>query len=156
MTFQCSPAELQSILRRLFPGIFNHAGTLHTYNITKKEWVLNGATVLYAAYDSICDTLDHDFAQKKRFSHDKLSAPEAIRHIATFASGIWQIHPFREGNTRATAVFVIKYLKTFGFTVNNDLFAENSWYFRNALVRANYNDLQNGVHATNEFFGAIL
>jgi len=150
-TFQFSPAELQSIHRRLFSGVFDHAGQLRVYNITKKEWVLNGATVLYAAYDSIRDTLDYDFAQEKQFSYEKLSASEAIRHIAAFASGVWQIHPFCEGNTRATAVFVIKYLKTFGFMVNNDVFAENSWYFRNALVRANYNDLQNGVHATNEF-----
>jgi len=121
-----------------------------------KEWVLNGATVLYASYDSIRDTLDYDFSQEKQFSYDKLTANEAIRHIAAFASDIWQIHPFCEGNTRATAVFIIKYLKTFGFTVNNDVFAENSWYFRNALVRANYNDLQNGVHATNEFLERFL
>ena len=150
-TFQFSPAELQSIHRRLFTGVFDHAGKLREYNITKKEWVLNGATVLYAAYDSIRDTLDYDFSKEKQFSYEKLSAPEAIRHITAFTSGIWQIHPFCEGNTRATAVFIIKYLKTFGFTVNNDVFAENSWYFRNALVRANYNDLQNDVHATNEF-----
>jgi len=150
-TFQFSPAELQSIHRRLFSGVFDHAGKLRDYNITKKEWVLNGATVLYAAYDSIRDTLDYDFSREKQFSYEKLSAPEAIRRIAAFASGIWQIHPFCEGNTRATAVFIIKYLKTFGFAVNNDVFAENSWYFRNALVRANYNDLQNGVHATSEY-----
>ena len=150
-TFQFSPAELQSIHRRLFSGVFDHAGKLRDYNITKKEWVLNGATVLYAAYDSIRDTLDYDFSREKQFSYEKLSASEAIRHIAAFASGIWQIHPFCEGNTRATAVFIIKYLKTFGFAVNNDAFAENSWYFRNALVRANYNDLQNGVHATSEY-----
>lgn len=150
-TFQFSPAELQNTHRRLFTGVFDHAGKLREYNITKKEWVLNGATVLYAAYDSIRDTLDYDFLQEKRSSYEKLSAPEAIRHIAAFASGIWQIHPFCEGNTRTTAVFIIKYLKTFGFTVNNDVFAKNSWYFRNALVRANYNDLQSGVHATDEF-----
>ncbi|MBO4915390.1 MAG: Fic family protein [Oscillospiraceae bacterium] len=150
-TFQFSPAELQSIHRRLFSGVFDHAGKFREYNITKKEWVLNGATVLYAAYDSIRDTLDYDFSQEKQFSYDKLTATEATRHIAAFASGIWQIHPFCEGNTRATAVFIVKYLKTFGFMVNNDVFAENSWYFRNALVRANYNDLQNGVHATSDF-----
>ena len=155
-TFQFSPAELQSIHRRLFSGVFDHAGKIRDYNITKKEWVLNGATVLYAAYDSIRDTLDYDFSQEKRFSYEKLSAPEAIRHIAAFASGIWQIHPFAEGNTRTTAVFLLKYLKTFGFTVNNDVFAENSWYFRNALVRANYNNLKKGIHATNEYLELFL
>ena len=150
-TFQFSPAELQSIHKRLFSGVFDHAGKLRTYNITKSEWVLGGDTVVYASWESIRETLDYDFAQEKQFSYDALSVPESIRHLAKFASGIWQIHPFCEGNTRATAVFVVKYLKTFGFAVNNDVFASNSWYFRNALVRANYNNLQKGIHATSVF-----
>ena len=150
-TFQFSPAELQSIHRRLFSGVFDHAGQFRTYNITKSEWILDGDTVIYASWESIRDTLDYDFSQEKQFSYEKISLPESIRHMAKFASGIWQIHPFREGNTRATAVFVVKYLKTFGFHVNNDVFAANSWYFRNALVRANYNNLQKGIHATSEF-----
>ena len=150
-TFQFSPAELQSIHRRLFTGVFEHAGQFRTYNITKNEWVLGGDTVTYASWESIRDTLDYDFSQKKQFSYEKISVPESIRHMAKFASGIWQIHPFREGNTRATAVFVVKYLKTFGFRVNNDVFAANSWYFRNALVRGNYNNLQKGIHTTSEF-----
>ena len=150
-TFQFSPAELQSIHRRLFTGVFEHAGQFRTYNITKNEWVLGGDTVTYASWDSIRDTLDYDYSQEKQFSYEKISVPESIRHMAKFASGIWQIHPFCEGNTRATAVFVVKYLKTFGFHVNNDVFAANSWYFRNALVRANYNNLQKGIHATSEF-----
>ena len=150
-TFQFSPAELQSIHRRLFSGVFNHAGQFRTYNITKSEWILDGDTVTYASWESIRDTLDYDFSQEKQFSYEKISVPESIRHMAKFASGIWQIHPFCEGNTRATAVFVVKYLKTFGFHVNSDVFAANSWYFRNALVRANYNNLQKGIHATSEF-----
>jgi fido (protein-threonine AMPylation protein)/DNA-binding CsgD family transcriptional regulator len=150
-TFQFSPAELQSIHRRLFSRVFNHAGQFRTYNITKNEWVLGGDTVTYASWESIRDTLDYDFSQEKQFSYEKISVPESIRHMAKFASGIWQIHPFCEGNTRATAVFVVKYLKSFGFRVNNDVFATNSWYFRNALVRANYNNLQKGIHATSEF-----
>lgn len=150
-TFQFSPVEWQNIHRKLFKGVFDHAGEIRDYNITKKEWVLKGNTVLYAAYDSIRDTLDYDFLQEKDFSYEGLSIEKSIRHIAKFTSGIWQIHPFGEGNTRSTAVFIIKYLKTFGFAVSNETFAENSWYFRNALVRANYNDWQNGVHATTEF-----
>lgn len=150
-TFQFSPAELQNIHRRLFHGVFENAGKLRTYNITKKEWVLNGDTVLYASCGSIRDTLDYDFAQEKQFSYENIAVSDAVKHIVKFASGIWQIHSFCEGNTRATAVFVIKYLQSFGFRVNNDVFAGNSWYFRNALVRANYNNLQKGVHATTEY-----
>ena len=135
-------------LSTAFKDIFPHAGEYRTYNITKSEWVLNGETVLYASADSIRDTLDYDFSQEKQFSYEGLSAGDAVKHIAKFTSGIWQIHPFCEGNTRSTAVFIIKYLKTFGFSVNNEIFAENSWYFRNSLVRANYNDLRKGINAT--------
>lgn len=155
-TFQFSPVEWQNIHRKLFEGVFSHAGKIRDYNITKKEWVLNGNTVMYASYDSIRATLDYDFQQEKNFSYEGLSLEEAVRHVAKFASGIWQIHPFGEGNTRSTAVFIIKYLKTFGFTVSNETFAENSWYFRNAMVRANYNDWQNGIHATTEFLELFL
>lgn len=159
-TFQFSPAEWLSIHRRLFEGVFDHAGQIRTYNITKKEWVLKGDTVIYAAWNSIKETLDYDFRAEKQFSYEGLSLGESVKHLAKFVSDIWQIHPFCEGNTRATAVFMIKYMKTFGFEVNNDAFEKHSWYFRNALVRANYNDLKNGVHATTKFlemfFGNLL
>ena len=149
--FQFSPAEWLSIHRRLFEGVFSHAGQVRQYNVTKKEWVLNGDTVTYADWNSIKETLDYDFATEKQFSYEGLSVDAAVKHLAKFASDIWQIHPFSEGNTRATAVFMIKYMKTFGFSVNNDAFEKNSWYFRNALVRANYNNLQKGVHSTTKF-----
>lgn len=150
-TFQFSPAEWKNIHKRLFIGVFDHAGMYRTYNITKKEWVLNGETVYYASAGSLKETLEYDFKMEKEFSYAGLAAEEAIRHITKFTSGIWQIHPFCEGNTRSTAVFIIKYLKTFGYSVSNDIFADNSWYFRNALVRANYNDHKNGINATNVF-----
>ena len=149
--FQFSPAEWLSIHRRLFEGIFSHAGQVRQYNITKKEWVLNGDTVTYADWNSIKETLDYDFTTEKQFSYEGLSVDAAVKHLAKFASDIWQIHPFSEGYTRATAVFMIKYMKTFGFSVNNDAFEKYSWYFRNALVRANYNNLQKGVHSTTKF-----
>lgn len=150
-TFQFSPAEWQAVHRRLFTGVFNHAGQFRTYNITKKEWVLKGETVYYASCDSIKETLDYDFRQEKEFSYEGQSASDSVKHIARFTAGIWQIHPFCEGNTRSTAVFIIKYLRTFGFVIKNDVFAEKSWYFRNALVRANYNDYHNNVYATTEY-----
>ena len=146
--FRFSPAQWQAIHRRLFEGVFDHAGRFRPYNITKKEWVLNGETVYYTSCDSIKDTLDYDFNTEKQFSYKGLPLQEVIKHVAKFVSDIWQIHPFCEGNTRATAVFIIKYLETLGFRVSNEVFAENSWYFRNALVRANYNDLKNNVYAT--------
>lgn len=149
--FQFSPAEWLSIHRRLFEGVFSHAGQVRQYNITKKEWVLNGDTVTYADWNSIKETLDYDFSTEKQFSYEGLSVDAAVKHLAKFASDIWQIHPFSEGNTRASAVFMIKYMKTFGFSVNNDAFEKYSWYFRNALVRANYNNLQKGVHSTTNF-----
>lgn len=150
-TFTFSPIEYLAIHRHLFEGIFSHAGQIRDCNITKNEWVLKGATVLYASAGSIRETLEYDFSQEKIFDYKNLNIDEAIRHIARFVSGIWQIHAFGEGNTRTTAVFTIKYLHTFGFNFSNETFANHSWYFRNALVRANYNDLTKGVYATTEF-----
>ena len=149
--FQFSPIEWISIHRRLFEGVFSHAGKIRQYNITKKEWVLGGDTVIYADYSNIKDILDYDFTTEKQFSYEGLSVDAAVKHLAKFVSDIWQIHPFGEGNTRATAVFMIKYMKTFGFRVNNDAFEKNSWYFRNALVRANYTNLQKDIHSTTKF-----
>ena len=149
--FRFSPAEYLMIHKRLFSDIYDHAGMIRPYNITKQEWVLHGQTVLYASADSIRATLDYDFQMEKQFSYQGLSLQESVKHLAKFTSDLWQIHPFCEGNTRTTAVFLIKYLKTFGFEIKNDAFADHSWYFRNALVRANYNDLKKGIHATTEY-----
>lgn len=147
-TFNFSPAQLTSIHRRLFEGIYKFAGRIRDYNITKQEWVLRGETVYYASADTISETLDYDMGQERNYSYEGKSIDEAISHLTRFCANLWQIHAFGEGNTRSTAVFMIKYLKTLGFKVTNDLFATHSWYFRNALVRANYSNLQEGVTET--------
>ena len=144
-TFAFNPSQLVAIHRHLFTGIYKFAGKIRNYNITKREWVLRGDTVYYAGADMISETLKYDFEQEKSFNYSSVSVDEAIAHLATFCSNIWQIHPFGEGNTRTTAVFMIKYLTTLGFKVNNEIFANNSWYFRNALVRANYTNVLQGI-----------
>lgn len=154
--FSFTPNEYISIHKKLFTGIYNHAGKIRDYNITKKEWVLDGTTVLYSSASELRATLDYDFSEEKQFSYKDLTMDEIIHHFAVFVSRLWQIHIFGEGNTRTTAVFFIKYLRTLGFDVTNDIFAENAWYFRNALVRANYNDLKNGVHETTEYLELFL
>ena len=144
--FNFAPTELLNIHKRLFKDIFDGAGVYRDYNFTKKEWVLNGDTVIYAPYESIRETLEYDFDQEKNFSYKNLSLDESIRHLCRFTSNIWQVHPFCEGNTRTTAVFIIKYLKTFGFNIKTQVFADNSWYFRNSLVRANYKNFEKDVY----------
>lgn len=144
-TFNFSPAQLTSIHRRLFDGIYKLAGRLRDYNITKSEWVLKGETIYYADYSTISETLEYDMRAEREFSYAGIPVDEAIRHLMRFCANLWQIHAFCEGNTRTTAVFMIKYLQTLGFNVVNDMFAQNSWYFRNALVRANYSNLQKGI-----------
>ena len=147
-TFNFSPAQYAAIHRRLFEGIFKFAGRIRDYNITKREWVLRGETVYYASADTISETLEYDIRLEREFSYNDMSMDEAIKHLTRFCADLWQIHAFGEGNTRTTAVFMIKYLKTLGFKVTNDLFASHSWYFRNALVRANYSNLQEGITET--------
>ena len=156
IAFSFSPNEYIAIHRKLFQGIYNHAGKIRDYNITKREWVLDGATVMYGSASELRATLEYDFSQEKDFSYKGLSMDEIIHHLAVFISRLWQIHIFGEGNTRTTAVFFIKYLKTLGFAATNDIFAENAWYFRNALVRANYTNLQKGIHETTEYMELFL
>lgn len=156
-SFSFSPAEYLAIHRRLFTGIYKFAGKIRDYNITKKEWVLNGETVLYASADSLRATLAYDFEQERKFSYKGLNEQEILEHITQFISNLWQIHIFGEGNTRTTAIFLIKYLRKLGFkNVNNDLFADYSWYFRNSLVRANYEDLSRGIFRTDKFLIRFL
>lgn len=150
-TFNFSPAQLTSIHRRLFEGIYKFAGLIRDYNITKREWVLRGETVFYASADTISETLKYDMELERNYSYEGKSIDEAISHLTRFCANLWQIHAFGEGNTRSLAVFMIKYLRTLGFKTTNDLFATNSWYFRNALVRANYSNLQEGITETTVF-----
>ena len=147
-TMDFSSGGFISVHRRIFDGVFTHAGRLREYNISKKEWVLGGDSVSYLNWEDLRRALDYDLEQERRFSYTGLSEEKVIGHLAKFLSDLWQIHPFREGNTRTTAVFLIQYLRSIGFNVNNDLFARHSWYFRNALVRANYKNAMKGVDYT--------
>ncbi len=144
-SFTFSPVELNNIHRRIFEGVFDSAGEFRNYDISKREWVLNGDTVLYSSCLDINNNLEYDFEQEKNFSYEGLSLKEAIKHIARFIANIWQIHPFGEGNTRTIAVFLIKDLRTFGFNIDDEIFAENAGYFRNAFVRANYKNFSKNV-----------
>ena len=154
--FSFSPTEYISIHRKLFQGIYKYAGKIRDYNITKKEWVLDGATVMYGSASELKATLEYDILQEKNFSYKGMSMDDIIHHLALFISRLWQIHIFGEGNTRTTAVFFIKYVRTLGFSATNDIFADNAWYFRNALVRANYASLQNDIHETTEYLEVFL
>ena len=151
-SFTFSVAGFAAIHRQIFKGVFKHAGLFRDYDFSKKEWVLDGDSVLYGSCSVLKMTLDYDLNQEKQFDYTRLALPDAIRHIADFVAGIWQIHPFREGNTRTTAVFTIKYLRSIGFRKSdNTLFEQHSWYFRNALVRANYKNARLGINNSPQY-----
>ena len=144
-TFAFSLVGLTAIHRRIFTGIFDFAGEIREHNITKKEWVLRGDTVLYVSAPDISRAIEYDLEQERQFDYSQTDLNGFVSHFSKFVSGLWQIHPFREGNTRTTAVFAIMYLRSLGFDVQNDMFANHSWYFSNALVRANYQNVQKGI-----------
>ena len=144
-TFDFSTGGFQSVHRRVSEGVMKHAGEFRKYNITKKEWVLEGDTVLYLNWEDLRRAIDYDLEQERAYSYKGKSHDEMISHLTRFVSGLWQIHAFGEGNTRTTAVFTIQYLRSLGFDVDNDQFAKHSWYFRNALVRANYHNIAKGI-----------
>ena len=148
VTLDFTTNGLINIHRRIFEGVFKHAGELRKYDITKREWVLEGDTVRYLNWEDLRRALDYDIQQERGYSYKGTDTEEMVKHLTGFVAGLWQIHPFGEGNTRTTAVFTILYLRSIGFNVENDLFAKNSWYFRNALVRANYKSAQKGIDYT--------
>jgi fido (protein-threonine AMPylation protein) len=158
--FRLSPEYYLGLHKQIFDGVFPHAGKIRDVELTKREWVLKGDTVQYTPSCVIRDSLDYDFNREKEFSYKGLSEDRFVEHFASFISGVWQIHPFREGNTRTVALFAIKYLRSRGYTVTNDLFAEKSWFFRNALVRANYENDRLNVEKTQlpleEFFKVLI
>lgn len=148
--FTFSPMELLRIHGFLFKGVLPHAGQFRIYNSTKNQWILDDDTISYGSADSLSELLNYDFAEELKFDYSTVSSADAIRHIVRFISGIWQIHAFGEGNTRTTAVFLIKYLRSFGFEVNNESFEKHSWFFRNALVHSQYENIPKGIHRTFE------
>ena len=150
-TFGLGSNYLALIHRTLFEGIYKFAGIYRDYNISKKELVLKGESVRYEHAPLILPTLKYEFEQEENFSYENLTMDEMVKHISRFIANIWQVHPFGEGNTRTTAVFTIQYLKHLGFKVTNEVFADNSKYFRNALVRANYSNIQYGIKETTEY-----
>ena len=164
-SFTFSPIYLKSIHKYLFDGVFegdikNYAGTFRDYNITKKEDILNGKTVIYGNYKDLMEYLRYDFGEEENIDYTKLSSEGQVKRISKFTSAIWQVHPFVEGNTRTTAVFIEKYLRTKGYEVNNDLFKENSLFFRNALVISNFSDINLGISPDfkylHSFFSKLL
>ena len=159
-SFVFSPEYFIGLHGRIFDGIFPHAGKVREVELTKSEDVLNGATVEYAPSFMIKTQLEAEFNRERHFVYKGVTDDAFVEHISSFVSTIWQIHPFREGNTRTTAIFAIKYLRSKGFDVTNDLFAKKSWYFRNALVRANYENAQLDVVREQvyleEFFKVLL
>lgn len=155
-SFVFTPAQYLDIHKQIFSNVFPHAGKIRTYNISKKEWVLDGDTVLYGGASLLKETLEYDFNSEKNFDYRTLSKDEFITHISRFISDLWQIHVFAEGNTRTTAVFLIKYLRKFGYDVTNEVFAQNARYFRNALVRANYSNVEKCIYETTKYIELFL
>ena len=155
-SFTFTVGQLLTIHKRLFDGVAEHPGQLRTCNFSKKEWVLDGASVIYGDFRDFEMTLQYEFKTEKQFDYSRLSIDEAIVHLAVFIADLWQINAFEEGNTRTAAVFAIKYLRSLGFDVTNDTFAKNAWYFRNALVRANYTNIQKGVYEDRSYLIKFL
>ena len=159
-TFWFNPEELLGIHKRLLEGIYDHAGKIRQVNLTKGQIILDGDSVSYLNWQQIKKALDYDFADERVFNYKDLNLRGKVERIAEFTRRIWQIHPFEEGNTRTVAVFIVKYLRTKGFEPNWEMFKGHSWYFRNSLVRANYENFKKGVYNTNEFlmrfFGNLL
>ena len=140
--FELSVDYLKFVHKYLFQDVYEFAGKFRTVNFSKREKILNHNSVAYGDYKTLTESLEYDIEQEKNKDYSG-SIIRLIEGITDFTSRIWQVHPFREGNTRTTAVFIEKYLISLGYNVDNTMFKNKSIYFRNALVRSNYfnNDL---------------
>lgn len=146
--FRLTKDELRYTHRFIFEGVFpenlkDYVGIFRNKDIRKNEDILNGKSVIYTSHERISDYLDNDLnEEKERIKNEKIND---IKHLSRFISNIWNIHPFFEGNTRAIAAFILRYLRKNGININNDLFKENSKYFRNALVLSSDNETRQVV-----------
>lgn len=145
-SFTMGPNVLKNIHKYLFEDIYDFAGCYRNKNIISNETILDGNHVSFTPSYELQATIDYEFSEEMNFSYKNITNKEAIKHLARFTSNIWQIHPFMEGNTRTVAVFIKKYLKKLGFETSNDIFKDNSLYFRNALVRSQYSNRVDGVY----------
>lgn len=159
--FQLSPAALKVIHKRLFSGVFNqinekYVGNFRDYNIEKAEPILCGESVKYGQYDEMVEYLNYDFETESNKNYALIPKEQWSKNVANFISNIWGIHPFAEGNTRTTAVFIIKYLRDKNIPCDNTLFKEHSKYFRNALVLANYGNVNKGIIPNNSYLESFF
>ncbi len=141
--FELSVDYLKYVHKFLFQDVYEFAGEFRKIDFSKHEKILNNDSVAYGDCNTLTESLEYDISLEKEKNYKEMNIVEVINSITKFTSNIWQVHPFREGNTRTTAVFIEKYLISLGYNVDNNLFKDKSVYFRNALVRSNYfnNDL---------------
>ena len=149
--FALSVDYIKNIHKYLFKDVYEFAGEFRKVDFSKHERILNNDSVAYGDYKLLEQSLDYDITLEKNKNYNEMNIVDVINNITDFSSRIWQIHPFREGNTRTTALFIEKYLVSLGYDVDNTMFKEKSVYYRNALVRSNYFNNYLNIKQDNSF-----
>ena len=150
-SFELSVNYLKYVHKYLFQDVYEFAGDFRKIDFSKYEIILNNDSVAYGDCKTLVQSLDYDISLEKRKNYKEMNIVDVINNIADFSSRIWQVHPFREGNTRTTALFIEKYLVSLGYDVDNTLFKKKSVYYRNALVRSNYFNNYLNIKQDNSF-----
>ena len=149
--FELSVDYIKNIHKYLFKDVYEFAGEFRKVDFSKHERILNNDSVAYGDHKLLEQSLDYDITLEKNKNYNEMNIVDVINNITDFSSRIWQIHPFREGNTRTTALFIEKYLVSLGYDVDNTMFKEKSVYYRNALVRSNYFNNYLNIKQDNSF-----
>ena len=149
--FELSVDYIKNIHKYLFKDVYEFAGEFRKVDFSKHERILNNDSVAYGDHKLLEQSIDYDITLEKNKNYNEMNIVDVINNITDFSSRIWQIHPFREGNTRTTAIFIEKYLVSLGYNVDNTLFKDKSVYFRNALVRSNYFNNYLNIKEDNSF-----
>ena len=149
--FELSVDYLKYVHKYLFQDVYKFAGNFREVDFSKPEIILNKDSVAYGDSNTLKESLEYDISQELEKDYKEMNMVEVINNITNFSSNIGQVHPFREGNTRTTALFIQKYLISLGYNVDNTLFKDKSIYYRNALVRSNYFNNELGVKEDNSY-----
>ena len=150
-----TPAGLCEIHRFLFGDIYDWAGKYRIINIEKREKLLAGRSVWYSNDEDIPLDLENAFQELLSQDWPQFSRQDFVRHLTACFPKIWQVHPFREGNTRTLVMLMTFFVEHHGFYMDQELLAASSGYVRDSLVMASLDQFSEYEHLEQILLDAV-
>ncbi len=131
-----SPKGLCEIHKVLFGDIYDWAGKYRIINIEKREQLLAGKSVWYSNAEDIDADLEKAFAAMQALDWQRMDKEQFVSALARRFPTIWQVHPFREGNTRTVVMMLTFFVEHYGYWLDQELMAACAGYVRDSFVMA--------------------